>query len=404
MKLPIYMDYQATTPVDPRVVESMLPFFTEKFGNPASRQHRFGWVTEEAVESARAIIARSIGAEPREIIFTSGATESNNLALKGASEALRQKGNHIVTVQTEHRSVLDPCRKLEKLGFLVTYLGVDEHGILDLDQLRAALTLKTALVSVMIANNEIGTLQDIRSIGTMCRENGILFHTDATQAAGKLPIDVQEMKIDLLSCSAHKIYGPKGVGALYVRSSNPRVKLAPQMDGGGHERGIRSGTLNVAGIVGFAKALELSIVSMNEESKRLTALRDKMLGSVSAQLDDVCLNGHPTRRLPNNLNISFVGIEDNALMMSMKDVAVSTGSACSTADPEPSHVLKALRLRPERLHSAIRFSLGRFTTEEEADYVVARVVESVNTLRKLMPASRSSRSRVRDEATIGKGI
>jgi cysteine desulfurase len=401
MKLPIYMDYQATTPVDPRVVDSMLPFFTEKFGNPASRQHRFGWVTEEAVESARAIIARSIGAEPREIIFTSGATESNNLALKGAAEALKQKGNHIVTVQTEHRSVLDPCRRLEKLGFLVTYLPVDEHGILDPDQLRAAITPKTTLVSVMIANNEIGTVQDIRSIGSICRESGILFHADATQALGKLPIDVQELKIDLLSCSAHKIYGPKGIGALYARNSNPRVKLVSQMDGGGHERGIRSGTLNVAGIVGLARAVELVIVSMNDESKRLAGLRDKMLGSVTAQLDDVCLNGHPTNRLPNNLNISFLGVEDNALMMSMKDVAVSTGSACSTADPEPSHVLKALRLRPERLHSAIRFSIGRFTTEEEVDYVVARVVESVNTLRKLMPASRS---RLRDEATIGKGI
>ncbi|TLY32656.1 MAG: IscS subfamily cysteine desulfurase [Ignavibacteria bacterium] len=404
MRLPIYMDYQATTPVDPRVVESMLPFFTENFGNPASRQHRFGWVTEEAVESARALIARSLGAEPREIIFTSGATESNNLALKGTGEALRQKGNHIVTVQTEHRSVLDPVRKLEKLGFQVTFLEVDEQGILDPDRLRAALTPKTILVSVMFANNEIGTIQDIRSIGTICRENGILFHTDATQAAGKLPIDVQESKVDLLSCSAHKIYGPKGIGALYVRSSNPRVKLAPQMDGGGHERGIRSGTLNVAGIVGFAKAMELSIHSMNEESKRLTVLRDKMLNAVRAQLDDICLNGHPTSRLPNNLNISFLGVEDNALMMSMKDVAVSTGSACSTADPEPSHVLKALRLRPERLHSAIRFSIGRFTTGEEVDYVVARVVESVNTLRKLMPPSRSSRTRVRDEATIGRGI
>jgi len=250
---------------------------------------------------------------------------------------------------------------------------------------------------VMIANNEIGTLQDIRSIGSMCRENGILFHTDATQAAGKLPIDVQELKIDLLSCSAHKIYGPKGIGAIYLRSSNPRVKLVSQMDGGGHERGIRSGTLNVAGIVGLAKAMELGIASMNEESKRLATLRDKMLGALTNQLEDVCLNGHPTSRLPNNLNISFLGVEDNALMMSMKDVAVSTGSACSTADPEPSHVLKALRLRPERLHSAIRFSLGRFTTEEEVDYVVARVVESVKTLRKLM-------SRVHDVATIGRGI
>jgi cysteine desulfurase len=404
MKLPIYMDYQATTPVDPRVVESMLPFFTENFGNPASRQHRFGWISEEAVESARAGIARSIGAEAREIIFTSGATESNNLALKGAGEALRQKGNHIITVQTEHRSVLDPARKLEKLGYQVTFLQVDEHGILDLERLRAALTPKTILVSVMFANNEIGTIQDIRSIGAMCRENGVLFHTDATQAAGKLTINVEELKIDLLSCSAHKIYGPKGIGALYARSSNPRVKLAPQMDGGGHERGIRSGTLNVAGIVGFAKAMELGISSMNEESNRMTGLRDKLLTGVTAQLDDVCLNGHPTSRLPNNLNISFLGVEDNALMMSMKDVAVSTGSACSTADPEPSHVLKALRLRPERLHSAIRFSLGRFTTGEEVEYVVARVVESVKTLRKLMPASRSTRSRVQDEAAIGRGI
>jgi cysteine desulfurase len=394
MKLPVYMDYHATTPVDPRVLDAMLPYFTDLFGNPASRQHRFGWVAEEAVESSRSMIAKSIGADAGEIIFTAGATESNNLALKGAAEALRQKGDHIVTVQTEHRSVLDSCRKLEKLGYRVTCLPVDGQGVVDLGQLRGALTPKTILVSVMAANNEIGTIQEIGEIGKICHQQGILFHTDATQAIGKIPLHVRDQHIDLLSCSSHKIYGPKGIGVLFVRSSTPRIRLVSQMDGGGHERGMRSGTLNVPGIVGMAKAVELCLASLHEESARLSALRDGMLDALASQLEGVCLNGHPEKRLPNNLNISFLSVDDNALMMSMKDVAVSTGSACSTADPEPSHVLKALRLPGERLHSAIRFGLGRFTTKEEVEYVVARVVEHVNELRRRSGAYRTARQNV----------
>ncbi len=394
MKLPIYMDYHATTPVDPRVLDAMLPYFTDLFGNPASRQHRFGWVAEEAVETSRSIIAKSIGAEAGEIIFTAGATESNNLALKGAAEALRQKGDHIVTVQTEHSSVLDSCRKLEKLGYRVTYLPVDGQGLVDQGQLRSALTPKTILVSVMVANNEIGTIQEIGEIGKLCKEQGILFHTDATQAIGKIPVHVREQHIDLLSCSSHKIYGPKGIGLLFLRSSTPRVRLVSQMDGGGHERGVRSGTLNVPGIVGMAKAIELCMASQQEESARMSALRDRMLGALTSQLEEVYLNGHPEKRLPNNLNISFLSVDDSALMMSMKDVAVSTGSACSTADPEPSHVLKALRLPKERLHSAIRFGLGRFTTGEEVEYVVARVVEHVKELRGRSGTYRTARQSV----------
>jgi cysteine desulfurase len=394
MKLPVYMDYHATTPVDPRVLETMLPFFTESFGNPASRQHRYGWVAEEAVESARVVIARSVGAQPREIVFTSGATESNNLAVKGVAEAWKQKGDHIVTVQTEHRSVLDPCRRLEKSGYRVTYLPVDEFGLINPDDLRRALTPKTILVTVMTANNEIGTVQDIREIAAICRERGILFHTDATQAIGRVPIHFRDLQLDLLSCSSHKLCGPKGTGVLVVRSSDPHVRIGHQMDGGGHERGMRSGTLNVPGIVGMGKALALSIESMEEESRRLSALTRKMLGAFTTQLEDVHLNGHPVKRLPNNLNVSFLGVEDTVLMMSMKDVAVSTGSACSTADPEPSHVLRALRLPEERLHSAIRFGLGRFTSDEEAEYVIARVVEHVNKLRERSAPHRKVRQSV----------
>ncbi|HZY11052.1 MAG TPA: IscS subfamily cysteine desulfurase [Bacteroidota bacterium] len=398
MKLPIYMDYHATTPVDPGVVDAMLPYFNEKFGNPASRQHRFGWVTEEAVESSRKTLASLIGAQSKEIIFTSGATESNNLALKGIAEACgnpslreKQKGDHIVTVQTEHKSILDTCQKLSKGGFQITYLPVDRDGIVDREHLEKAITNKTILVSIMIANNEIGTIQYVEDIGNICRARGVFFHTDATQAIGKIPVDVETMKVDLMSFTGHKIYGPKGVGALYVRSSNPRVKIALQMEGGGHERGMRSGTLNVPGIVGLAKACELSVQLMPEESKRLTSFRETMFTAFTSKLDDVYLNGHPTRRLPSNLNVSFNHVEDNALMMSMKDIAVSTGSACSTSDPEPSHVLKALRLPSERLHSSIRFGLGRFTTEEEVDYVINRVVENVIKLRKLSPSYKSSK-------------
>lgn len=397
MKLPIYMDYHATTPVDPRVLDAMIPFFLDKFGNPASRQHQFGWISEEAVNSARGTIAKHIGAESREIIFTSGATESNNLSIKGIVESLKQKGDHIITAATEHRSVLDTCKKLEKLGTRVTYLGVNQFGQINLDQLSESITPKTILVSIMAANNEIGTIQNIADIGNICHANGVLFHSDATQAVGKIPIDVISMNIDLLSFSAHKMYGPKGIGVLYVRSSNPKVKLTMQMDGGGHERGIRSGTLNVPGIVGLAKALEISIHSMDGDTGRIKRYRDKMYNAFTTQIDKVQLNGHPIERLPNNLNISFLGVEDNALMMSLKDIALSTGSACNTADPEPSHVLKALHLPQERLHSAIRFGLGRFTTEEEVDYVIDRVIETVDKLRSLSPSFPRSREKVQQQ-------
>jgi len=383
MKTPVYMDYHATTPVDPRVVEAMIPYFTEKFGNAASRQHRFGWMAEEAVNAAREKIARGIHAEAREIFFTSGATESNNLAIKGAAEAYRQKGEHIVTCQTEHKSVLDVCRNLARRGFTVTVLPVNEYGMVDIDDLRNALTDRTLIVSIMFANNEIGTIQNVGEVGKLCRERNVLFHTDATQAVGKIPVDVQTMSIDLLSMSGHKFYGPKGIGALFVRNKNPRVKLVPQMDGGGHEKGLRSGTLNVPGVVGLATALEICLETMDEEWGRVRMLRDRLEEKLFASLDTVYLNGHPTQRLPNNLNVSFPGVEDNALMMSMKDVAVSSGSACSSAEPEPSHVLKALRIGKERESSAIRFGLGRWTTEEEVDFVARRVIETVKNLRAL---------------------
>jgi cysteine desulfurase len=391
MKKAIYMDYHSTTPVDPAVMAAMLPYFTEKFGNAASRQHQFGWTAEEGVESSRSTIAKAIGAHSNEIVFTSGSTEANNLALKGIAEMCKQKGNHVVSVQTEHKSVLDPCKKLERWGFSVTYLSVDNYGLIDLDSLSKAITPSTILVSVMVANNEIGTIQPIAEIGKICRQRGVFFHTDATQAVGKIPVNVDTVNIDLMSFTAHKMYGPKGVGALYVRNNNPKVKLALQMDGGGHERGMRSGTLNVPGIVGFAKALDISIRVMEEESARLKEYRDKMLKEFAAGIEDVHLNGHPELRLPHNLNVSFDGIEDSALMMSMKDIAVSTGSACSTSIPEPSHVLKALRLPKERLHSSIRFGLGRFTTAEEIDYVIDRVTETVKKLRELSPRKTSNK-------------
>ncbi|HTK83269.1 MAG TPA: IscS subfamily cysteine desulfurase [Bacteroidota bacterium] len=394
MKTPVYMDYHATTPVDPRVLEAMLPFFTESFGNPASRQHRFGWVAEEAVESSRSTIAGIVNARKNEIVFTGGATESNNLALKGIAESLRQKGNHIITVQTEHKSVLDTCKRLEKYGYEVTFLPVDESGMIDLHQFEAAFTQKTILVSVMAANNEIGVLQPLREVGEICRKHAVAFHTDATQAVGKIPLDVESMHIDLLSLSGHKIYGPKGIGALYIRSENPKITLAPQLDGGGQERGLRSGTLNVPGIAGLAKALDIATKELQTEPARLRTWRDKMLREFTGQLGDVVLNGHATDRLPNNLNVSFLHVEDNALMMSMKDIAVSTGSACSTADPQPSYVLKALKLPQERLHSAIRFGLGRFTTEEEVEYTISRVIESVKKLRQLSPAYRRKQESV----------
>ncbi len=385
LKFPIYLDYHATTPMDERVLEAMLPFFREHFGNAASRNHAFGWVAEEAVEKARKQIASLINANPKEIVFTSGATESNNLAIKGVAEMYSEKGNHIITAATEHKAVLDTCKRLEKRGCRVTYLPVRPDGLIDLDQLRDSITDKTILVSIMYGNNEIGTIQDIRTIGQICHEKGVLFHTDATQAVGKIPVDVIADNIDLLSCTAHKMYGPKGVGALYVRRKNPRVQLTAQMDGGGHERGMRSGTLNVPGIVGFGKAAELCQQLMPEEMPRLQRLRDKLKDGILAELDEVYINGTMERRLPHNLNMSFAYVEGESLLMGINDIAVSSGSACTSATLEPSYVLKALGAGDDLAHSSIRFGLGRFTTEEEIDYTIGKVVEVVKKLRELSP-------------------
>ena len=385
VKLPIYMDYHATTPVDPRVLETMLPYFSEKFGNAASRSHEFGWRAEEAVENARAQIAKLINASPKEIVFTSGATESTNLALKGAAEVYGEKGRHIVTQVTEHKATLDTCKHLEKAGFTVTYLPVGKDGRVNLDALQAALTPNTILISIMYANNEVGAIQPIAQIGKIAKERGILFHVDAAQAAGKIPIDVQADGIDLLSISGHKMYGPKGVGALYVRRKNPRVQIASIIDGGGHEHGMRSGTLNVPGIVGLGKASELCQKEMAEETKRLEALRNRLKDGILSGLDDVFINGSMENRLPQSLNISFAHVDGESLTMGINDVAVSSGSACTSANIEPSYVLKALGLSDDMAHSSIRFGLGRFNTEEEVDYVAARVVETVKRLRELSP-------------------
>ncbi len=387
MKLPIYMDYHATTPVDPRVLEAMLPYFTEKFGNAASRTHPFGWEAEEAVDRARGEIARLIGARAKEIIFTSGATEADNLALKGAVESYSHKGNHIITCVTEHKAVLDTCRALERAGKArVTYLPVDRYGLVDPDDVRRAITDQTILISLMYANNEIGTIHPVAEIGRIAKEKGVLFHCDATQGVGKIPLDVEAMGIDLLSMSAHKIYGPKGCGALYVRSQSPRVRLTIQMHGGGHERGMRSGTLNVPGIVGFGKACELCGQEMEAEAGRMLRLREKLYQGILSQLDEVYLNGHPTQRLPHNLNLSFAYVEGESLIMGInREIAVSTGSACTTATLEPSHVLRALKLKDELADASIRFGLGRFNTEEEVDYVIERVVQTVRRLRDLSP-------------------
>ncbi len=381
----IYMDNHATTPVDHRVLDAMLPYFSEKFGNPASRQHKYGWVSEEAVESSRNLIAKSLNADAKEIYFTSGATESNNLALKGVAESYASKGRHIITCATEHKSVIDTCRRLEKSSYRVTYLPVDEFGIIDLENLKKAISTETILVSIMTANNEIGTIQDISEIGNICKQNDILFHTDATQAVGKMKLNLKNMNVDLVSFSGHKIYGPKGIGVLYIHDRKPKTRLEPQMDGGGHERGLRSGTLNVPAIIGLAQALKLCYEEMEEEQTRVASLRDKLQNAFFTNLDDVYLNGHPTKRISNNLNMSFMYAEDSAIMMSMKEIAVSSGSACSTAQPQPSHVLKALGLSEDRRHSAIRFGLGRFNTEEEVDYVINRVIEAVKALRNLSP-------------------
>ena len=385
MKLPIYMDYHATTPVDPRVLEAMLPYFTKVFGNAASRNHPFGWEAEEAVEKARKQVADLIGANAKEVIFTSGATESNNLAIKGVAEMYREKGNHIITCVTEHKAVIDTCKKLEKQGCRVTYLPVQKDGRIDLDELRAAITDKTILITIMTANNEIGVLQPIAEIGAIAKEKGILFHTDAVQAAGKVPFSVTEMKVDLASISAHKMYGPKGAGALYVRRRNPRVLLAEQISGGGHERGMRSGTLNVPGIVGLGKAAELCRAEMAADAERLRALRDRLNAALHENLDELYINGSMEHRLPHNLNISFAYVEGESLLMGINDVAVSSGSACTSASLEPSYVLKALGAGDDLAHSSIRFGLGRWTTEEEVDYVVEKLTSVVKRLREMSP-------------------
>ncbi len=436
VKTPVYMDYNSTTPVDPRVVDAMQPYLTEKFGNAASRSHQFGWIAEEAVDYARDQVAQLIGATSPEIIFTSGATESDNLALKGvahmygmtdadkfmidalanglaegtipdaadkvparlgsvdleavreaggAFEFFKKKGDHIITLLTEHKAILDSAKRLEKEGFRVTYLGVEKDGRVDLDKLKAAMTDKTILVSIMMANNEIGVIQPIAEIGAICRAHGALFHTDAVQAVGKVPIDVNEMNIDLLSISGHKMYGPKGVGAIYVRRRKPRVRVEAAVDGGGHERGMRSGTLNVAGIVGLGKAAELCRAEMASEAERSVALRQRLWNKLSGDLEDIFLNGHPEHRLPGNLNVSFAYVEGEALIMAIKDVAVSSGSACTSASLEPSYVLRALGMNDELAHSSIRFGIGRYTTEEEVDFVGNLVVDAVKRLRDMSP-------------------
>jgi len=385
MKLPIYMDYHATTTLDPRVFAVMKPYFLETFGNAASRNHSFGWEAEEAVEKARKQIASLIGATNKEIVFTSGATESNNLALKGVAEMYAEKGNHIITAATEHKATLDTCKRLEKHGVRVTYLPVQQNGLVDLHQLQAAITDKTILISIMYANNEIGVLQPIAEIGKLAKSKGVLLHTDATQAVGKVPVNVIADNIDLMSLSGHKMYGPKGVGALYVRRKSPRVQITAQMDGGGHERGMRSGTLNVPGIVGLGEACALCQAEMPEESKRLGHLRDKLKNKLQAELDETYINGTMEHRLPNNLNISFAYVEGESLLMGINDVAVSSGSACTSATLEPSYVLKALGAGDDLAHSSIRFGLGRFNTEEEVDYVAAKVIDVVKKLRELSP-------------------
>jgi cysteine desulfurase len=385
LNLPIYMDNHATTPLDPRVLEAMMPWLTTKFGNAASRSHSFGWEAEAAVDQARQQVAALIGASAKEIIFTSGATESDNLALKGIAEAYRERGNHIVTQVTEHKAVLDTCHHLENSGYRVTYLPVNSDGLISLDELRRAIDDTTILVTVMAANNEIGVIQPIAEIGQICRERNVFFHSDAVQAAGKILLDVDALCIDALSLSAHKLYGPKGVGALYVRRRNPRVEIAEQINGGGHERGMRSGTLNVPGIVGFGKACEIAAQEMATEAERLRRLRDRLRQRLESSLDQVRVNGSLEQRLPGNLNMSFAGVEGEALLMGLSDVALSTGSACTSAALEPSHVLRALGLGDEIAHSSLRFGLGRFNTEAEIDYTADRLIEVVQNLRELSP-------------------
>jgi cysteine desulfurase len=385
MKFPIYLDYHATTPMDPEVLKAMLPFFTEVFGNAASRNHEFGWTAEAAVEKARAQVADIIGASEKEIIFTSGATESNNLALTGVAEMYSEKGKHIIVSPIEHKAVLDTAEALERKGFRISYAEIDSTGRVIPEKLKQMITSDTILVSIMFANNEVGSINAMKEIGKICKEKGVLFHTDAVQAVGKVEIDVNDLGIDLLSMTAHKIYGPKGVGALYVRRKNPRVRLSPIMHGGGHERGMRSGTLNVPGIVGLGKACELAKKNLSTEMPRLKAMRDRMWKAIEAELDEVYLNGHLTERLPNNLNVSFAYVEGESLMMGMKELAVSSGSACTSASLEPSYVLKALGVGEEIAHSSIRFSFGRFTTDEEVDFAIEKVISTVKKLRDLSP-------------------
>jgi len=385
VKLPIYMDNHATTPIDPRVLDAMLPYFTDKFGNAASRNHSFGWSAEEAVENARQQVASLINATAKEIIFTSGATESDNLMIKGVAEMYREKGNHIITQAIEHKAVLDTCKNLEKHGFEVTYLPVERDGRVDPEAVRKAIKPTTILISIMYANNEIGVINPIAEIGKLAKEHGIIFAADGVQAVGKVPVDVQKDNIDLLAISAHKIYGPKGVGALYVRRRNPRVQLSALIDGGGHERGMRSGTLNVPGIVGLGKACEVCQQEMAQEGERLRGLRERLRKGLEAKLDEVFINGSMEHRLPNNLNMSFAYVEGESLLMGINDVAVSSGSACTSATLEPSYVLKALGVGEDLAHTSIRFGLGRFTTQEEVDYVIDKMVQVVTKLRELSP-------------------
>ena len=382
---PIYLDYNATTPTDPRVVEAMLPFFTEIYGNAASRNHSFGWTAEEGVSKARNIIGESIGATGKEIVFTSGATESDNMAVLGVAEFYHEKGKHIITSPIEHKAVVDPCQALEQKGYEITFLDVDEHGRIDLKQLEASIREDTVLVSLMAGNNEIGTLNPLTEIGQMTRERGVLFHCDATQGVGKIPIDVETMNIDLLSMTAHKIYGPKGIGALYVRRKKPRVRITPIMFGGGHERGFRSGTLNVPGIVGFGKAIELAMEEISSEAERQIGLRQHLYKRLTDELDYVFLNGHPTERLPNNLNLSFGYVEGESLMMGISEIAVSSGSACTSASLEPSYVLRSMGVGDDLAHSSVRFGFGRYTTLEEVNYAADKVIGAVKRLREMSP-------------------
>jgi cysteine desulfurase len=386
LKMPIYMDNHATTRVDPRVLDAMIPYFLEKFGNAASRNHSFGWEAEEAVERGLTQIASLIGGKSKEIIITSGATESDNLAIKGVVEFYKEKGNHVITCVTEHKAILDSCRALERSGkATVTYLPVDKYGMVDPDDVRKAITDKTVLITIMWANNEVGTIHPIAEIGKIAKEKGIIFHSDAVQAIGHVPVDVEKAGVDLISMTAHKLYGPKGCGALWVRSKGPRVRITPIIDGGGHERGMRSGTLNVPGIVGFGAACEIAGKEMIEEAARMRELRDKLQAGLFERLDEIYLNGHPTERLPGNLNVSFAYVEGESLLMGINDVAVSSGSACTSATLEPSYVIRALGIDDELAHSSIRFGVGRFNTEEEVDYVTDRVTREVKRLRDMSP-------------------